>query len=799
MRISYNWLKDFVHLNRPIEELCNELTMFGLEIESITHQKDMYENIVVGEVLSVKPHPEADNLKVCDVDIGSGNTLSIVCGAPNLKEGQIVPVAKVGAHVMGKPISQIELRGVPSSGMICSEKELGISDDHSRIMVLPENILPGTPIKEALNLDDTIMEVEVTPNRPDLLGMIGIAREVAAMLNTTYKKPVISFREAEPATESLISVEIQNTNLCPRYCARLVKNITLKPSPLWIQSRLRACGFRPINNVVDITNYVMLEYGQPIHAFDWEQIAQHKIIVRTATEGEKITLLDGKEYKLNSDNLLITDPEKPIALAGIMGSSHSSILQTTKDVIIECAHFNPQNIRKSSVTLGVSSEASYRYERGTDPSRLEEIVNRVAQLIRETAGGKICEGIVDKYPKKILPRVIPLRTERVNKILATKLSIQEISSYLKRFEFTINEEKDDRISVTIPVFRPDIKEEIDLIEEIARVYGYQNISSPYFIPHIENKWQKRIFRKIIAHLVETGFFEVCNLSFTPPSYFDKLLLYSDDPRREAIELANPPGEHFSILRTSLIPDLLKNAALNLAQNYEDFKLFELNKVYWTGEADLTCEPYFLTGIIVGKASPSHWSHKSEEPSFFDVKGIIESLLKILHAENIQFLPSQEPFYLQNQSAEIMIKGTSVGTLGVLNQEACRNFDIEPSARLFDINLTKLLQLIPRTEKPYSPIIKFPPLTRDIALISPEELTAAEIESAIRSVKPDLIKDVQLFDVFRGEQIKKGFRSLAFHITFQSAKQTLTDEYVDKLFDKIINKLQYELKIEVRQK
>lgn len=798
MKISYNWLKDFVQLTRPIEEYCNELTLFGLEVESITSQEEKYENIVVGKVLSIKRHPKAEHLKVCQVDIGSGETLSIVCGAPNIKEDIIVPVAKVGTFIEGKPISQIEIHDVLSLGMICSEKELGISEDHSGVMVLPENISPGTPIKKALHLDDTIIEVEVTPNRPDLLGMLGIAREVAAMLNTTYSKPKISFNETQPPTEKFISVEIQNPDLCPRYCARLVKNITLKPSPLWIQARLRACGLRPINNVVDITNYVMLEYGQPIHAFDFDQIAQHKIIIRTAKEGEKITLLNGNEYTLNSENLLIADPEKPIALAGIMGSSYSSILPTTKNVIIECAYFKPQNIRKSSISLGVSTDASYRYERGTEPNRLEEIVNRVAQLIQETAGGEICQGIVDKYPKKILPPTISLRPERVNKILATQLTTPEICSYLERFEFTINE-KEDILSVTAPTFRPDIKEEIDLIEEIARAYGYQNITSPYFIPHIENRWQKRIFRKILTHLVEIGFFEVCNLSFTSPSYFDKLRLPSDDPRRQAIELTNPPGEHFSILRTSLIPNLLNNAALNLSQNYEDFKLFELNKVYWAEDADLTFEPYFLTGIIVGNASPFHWTQKSEEPSFFDVKGIIESLLKILRVENVRFIPSREPFYLQDQAAEIIVNDTSVGSLGVLNQEVCKNFDIGPSVRLFNLNMTKLLQLIPKTEKTYSPPIKFPPLTRDIALISPVDLSAAEIESAIRSVKPDIIKDVKLFDVFTGKQIKKGFRSLAFHITFQSPKQTLIDEYVDKLFDKIIKKLQTELKIEVRQK
>ncbi|MCK4339110.1 MAG: phenylalanine--tRNA ligase subunit beta, partial [Candidatus Cloacimonetes bacterium] len=489
MKISYNWLKEFVPIDLPIEEFCQKLTMYGIEVENIIHFGDEYENIVVGKIVSVKPHPKSDHLSVCLVDVGENKPLSVICGAPNVKENQNVPLAKIGAMLGDFKIKKSKLRGIESYGVICSEKELGISDDHSGIMVLEGEYNAGTPFAEVLKIDDYVIDVEITPNRPDLLGMIGIAREVAVMLDTKYTTPKIEFNpdmSGKQLTSELLSVEIDDPELCPRYCGRLIKNITVKPSPGWVQTRLKAVGLRPINNIVDITNYILMEYGHPLHAFDYENISENKIIVRRAKDGEKIELLDEQIYTLSSQNLVIADNEKPVALAGIMGGVNSSILSTTKDIVLECACFNPKNIRATSLSLNLESDSSYRFERGMDPNRLEEVIDRTAQLIQLTAGGEICKGIVDVYPKKILPKKVFLRTQRVNHILDTKLQPYTIKSYLLKFEFPIFE-KGENFEVTIPTFRPDLEREIDIIEEIARYYGYKNIRSKFSLPRIEDR------------------------------------------------------------------------------------------------------------------------------------------------------------------------------------------------------------------------------------------------------------------------------------------------------------------------
>jgi phenylalanyl-tRNA synthetase beta chain len=804
MKISYNWLKEFIPIDLPIQEFCKKLTMFGVEVEEIIHQGDEFENIVVGKILSISPHPNSDHLSVCLVDAGEDNPLSVICGAPNVKENQTVAVAKIGAVIGGKEVTKVKLRGIDSYGMLCSEKELGISENHSGIMVLAEDLKIGTPLASALNIEDYIIEVEITPNRPDLLGMLGIAREVAVMLNKNYSSPKIVFTEGTQPTSELISVEIENPELCPRYCCRIVKNVPtnigIKSSPDWMQRRLISVGLRPINNIVDVTNYILMEYGQPLHAFDYEKISDRKIIVRRAKEGEKIELLDKQSHNLTPQNLVIADKKKPVALAGIMGGENSCILPETKAVVIECAYFDPKNIRATSLSLNVASESSYRFERGMDPNRLEEVVNRAAQLIQLTAGGEICKGIVDVYPKKILHKKVFLRSKRVNKILDTELHAEQIKSYLQKLELSVSE-KDGEFEVTIPTFRPDLEREIDIIEEMARCYGYQNITSHFSLPHIENRKQRLAMRKIRNHLVNLGFFEVCNLSFASPEDLAKLSLSENDYRRDAVVLANPQGEQFSIMRTTLIPDLLKNVALNLSHKFENFKLFELNKVYLKSKNNLSpSEPFFLTGVIVGNFMPLYWNSKPKKSSFFDVKGIVESLLTALRcSQSLNFEKSDEPYYPAGQGADIIIKGEKIGSLGIVKKDILTNFDADAPTLLFDIDVIKLLSYMLPQEVSYSEIIRFPAVLRDIALIAPQEISVADIEKITRSVNPEVIKKVTLFDVYQGKQIKENYRNLAFSITFQSDKTTLTDKYVNKLFDNIVKKLSFKYKIELRQK
>ncbi len=799
MKISYNWLKELVPLQLGIDEFCERLTMFGLEVEEVIQPGKELENIVIGKVISVEQHPNADKLSLCRVEVGEEKPLSIICGAPNVVKDILVPVAKIGATLGDFKIKKAKLRGVESFGMICSESELGISDDHSGIMIIEQDIKPGTPFADAMGMNDQIIEVEVTPNRPDLLGMIGVAREVAVMLDTDYESPEITFEESDIKTSDEISVIIEDAEKCPRYCARIVKGITVQPSPAWMQRKLISSGLRPINNIVDVTNYVLLEYGHPLHAFDYTKIKNQTIVVRTAKDKEKMMLLDDTELTLHANNLLIADKKHPLALAGIMGGLDSSISDTTKDVVIECAYFDPRNIRASALEYGLQTESSYRFERGMDPNSLTEIIDRAAQLMQLTGGGAISRGIVDCYPNKITPKVLPLRVSRANSILNAKMSADEVENYLTNFEFTTKKITPDSFEVTIPTFRPDIEREIDIIEELARCYGYNNVESHFWINKIDNKQKRSVVRLAKNHLISLGFFEVNNMSFASPDDLDALKIPKDDYRRKLVELANPMGEQFSIMRSTLIPDLLRNAALNISYKCENFKLFELNRIYLKEDEDAYVEPTYLTGVIVGEFEPFYWKEKQRATSFYDVKGVVESVFTKIHCmKNITFKISHQPYYKFDSAADIFLEEKKIGSCGIMNDEVLHLYDIDTPVMLFDIDLSNIILLYNEKAIRFEEIVKYPPVLRDIAVIAPSEIEVATIEQSIKSVDPNMIKDVQLFDVYTGKQVKKGCRSLAFNITFQSETSTLTDKYVDKLFDNIVSKLSREHQIELRQ-
>ena len=799
MKISYNWLKELVPLQLGIDEFCEKLTMFGLEVEEVIQPGKELENIVVGKVISIEEHPNADKLSLCQVEVGEEEPLSIICGAPNVVKDILVPVAKIGATLGDFKIKKAKLRGVESFGMICSESELGISDDHSGIMIIEQDIKPGTPFADAMGMNDHIIEVEVTPNRPDLLGMIGVAREVAVMLDTDYESPEITFEESNTETADEISVVIEDAEKCPRYCARMVKGITVQPSPAWMQRKLISSGLRPINNIVDVTNYVLLEYGHPLHAFDYTKIEDQTIVVRTAKDKEKMMLLDDTELTLHSENLLIADKKHALALAGIMGGLDSSISDTTKDVVIECAYFDPRNIRASALEYGLQTESSYRFERGMDPNSLTEIIDRAAQLMQLTGGGEISRGIVDCYPHKIIPKILPLRVSRTNSILNAKMSADEVENYLTNFEFTTKKITPDSFEVTIPTFRPDIEREIDIIEELARCYGYNKVESHFWINKIDNKQKRSVVRLAKNHLISLGFFEVNNMSFASPDDLDALKIPKDDYRRKLVELANPMGEQFSIMRSTLIPDLLRNAAMNLSYKRENFKLFELNRVYLKESEDAYAEPTYLTGVIVGEFEPFYWKEKQRATSFYDVKGVVESIFSKIHCmKNITFKVSHESYYKLDSAADIFLDEKKIGSCGIMKDEVLHSFDIDASVMLFDIDLSNIILLYNEKAIRFEEIVKYPPVLRDIAVIAPSEIEVATIEQSIKSVEPNMIKDVQLFDMYKGKQVKKGCRSLAFNITFQSETSTLTDKYVDKLFDNIVSKLSREHQIELRQ-
>ena len=800
MKISYNWLNKLVPTHLDIDEFCEKLTMFGLEVEEVVQPGKKLDNIVIGKVVSVEKHPNADKLSLCKVDVGKSEPLSIICGAPNVVKDILVPVAMIGAKLGDFEIKKAKLRGVESFGMICSEKELGVSDEHSGIMIIKQDIEPGTPFADAMGINDHIIEVEVTPNRPDLLGMIGVAREVAVMLNTEYEHPEIAFEESEVKTKDEILVIIEDAEKCPRYCARMVKGITVQPSPAWMQRKLVASGLRPINNIVDVTNYVLLEYGQPLHAFDYTKIKDKTIVVRTAKDKEKMMLLDDTELKLHSENLLIADTEHPLALAGIMGGLDSSINDNTKDVVIECAYFDPKNIRASALEYGLQTDSSYRFERGMDPNGLIEVIDRAAQLIQLTGGGEISSGVVDCYPQKIEPKVLPLRVSRTNSIINAKMSADEVENYLNNFEFGTKKTSEDTYKVMIPTFRPDIEREIDIIEELARCYGYNNVESHFWINRIDNRQKRTVVRLAKNHLISLGFYEVNNMSFASPDDLDTLKIPENDFRRNVVELTNPMGEQFSIMRSTLIPDILKNVALNLSYKFENFKLFELNRIYLKEREDTFAEPTYLTGVIVGEFDPFYWKEKQRAASFYDVKGVVESVLSKIHcSKNITYKVSHQPYYEKDSAADIFLDEKKIGSCGIVKDDVLKSFEIEAPVLLFDIDLSNIIPLYNEKDIRFREIVKYPPVLRDIAVIAPSDIEVGMIEQVIKSVEPSIIKDIQLFDVYTGRQIKQGCRSLAFNITFQSEISTLTDRYVDKLFDNIVKKLLHEHQIELRQK
>ena len=625
MNVTLNWLKAYIDFEFSATELADRLTMLGVEVESVKQLGAELDGVVVGSVSSIRPHPNADKLVLCQVDIGETEELQIVCGAPNVREGMLAPVATIGATLpAGFTIKRARLRGETSHGMLCSEKELGLSEDAAGLMELPTDTPLGISLSEALGLDDIVFELEITPNRPDCLSMIGVAREIRAETGNTLKLPQVDFNENETDIRETTSVTIEAPDLCPRYAARVIRGVKVGQSPAWLKHRLEAVGIGVINNIVDITNFVLMEYGQPLHAFDYHKLTENRIVVRRATAGENITTLDEVARELTPDMLVIADAEKPVALAGIMGGYDSEIIETTADVLLESAYFNPSGIRATAKALGISTEASYRFERGADPGAVLAALDRAAQLIAELAGGSICKGIVDVYPGEQPLRQIQLRPERVNFILGTALDTSEMVQILSDLGFDVKANGTGDYHVTVPTFRSDLTREIDLIEEVARVYGYDNIPTtlpkgdiPVPAPNPSTEVRKRIKHFLFA----AGMMEAINYSFCDPNCFDKIRFTDDDPCRDALKLRNPLSPEMSVLRTTLIPSLLENAQHNRNHQIDTIALFEIGSVFTRNGAQK--EPERVTGILAGQIGDGVYSNPYREPDFYDIKGLVE--------------------------------------------------------------------------------------------------------------------------------------------------------------------------------
>jgi phenylalanyl-tRNA synthetase beta chain len=793
MQISLNWIREYTEIDASAAQIAEALTKAGIEVESATPRFPRFDHVITARVLEIFPHPNADKLRICRVDTGNG-TLDAVCGAPNVAAGQCVPLALEGAELPnGIKVKKAKIRGVVSTGMICSEKELDIGEDVSGIMVLENDPAPGTPLTQELHLDDHLLEVGLTPNRPDCACALGLAREAAALFGKTLRPPSPRLEEQGPPIENLTSVTIDDPEGCPRYAARLIRGVTLGPSPYRIREKLLSAGIRSINNVVDATNYVMMELGQPLHAFDFDLLQEQRIVVRKAQAGDRFTTLDGVERLLPDGALMICDGRQPVALAGIMGGQNSEIGVGTTNVLLESAYFNPTSIRRTSKRLNLSTEASYRFERGTDPEGVLRALDRTAQLIAELAGGEIALGAVDAYPNVIERKTLPLRLHRLNRFLGTDFSAGEVREHLSAIDLQVEDDGPDRFRVTCPGFRPDLEREVDLLEEVARIYGYDRIvatfpraGSPASPP---DKGRKLRFRAMEV-LGSAGFTEALNYSFVSPEWVRKCGYSEDDPKCNGIPILNPLSEDQSVMRTSLLPGLLTNVAGNLAFRNSDLRLFELGRTYLPDSGERPArEAHVICGVLTGRSEPELWCRPSRDVDFSDVKGTVEVLVEKLHVPAGTYEAfDRDPAFVPRECARLMVEGAQVGVLGRVASHVLERFDIQSPVYAFDLNFD-LLTAAAQDQPQVRPLPRFPAVVRDMALVLPKGTSAASVMRSIMDhVHGDYAEDVQLFDVYQGERIGEDEVSLAYRIIYRAQDKTLSDESVNRIHEKLIKKV-----------
>ncbi|MEO2068529.1 MAG: phenylalanine--tRNA ligase subunit beta [Desulfurobacteriaceae bacterium] len=781
MRITYNWLKEFIDIDDiSPQEVADILTDVGIEVDSVRYAADNLEKVVTGKILKVEKHPNADRLKVCQVDIGN-EVLQIVTGADNIFEGAVVPVALHSSKLpIGIRIKRSKLRGIVSNGMMCSEEELGLTDSSSGIMILPNDVEVGKDIKEVLGLDDWIIEYEITTNRPDALSILGIARELKAVLNRPIKIPKVDFEKGNFEAQDEITLEVLDSEACPRYDGFVVKEIKNTISPLWLQVRLYLTGLRPINAVVDITNYVMYELGQPLHAFDLDKIAGKKVIVRRAKSGEIIKTLDGVERKLTENDLVIADAEKPIAIAGVMGGEDSGTVITTENVFIESAHFEPMTIRKTSKRLGLSTDASYRFERGADIEATEFAAKRALALIQHLCGGKVGKGKVSFYPKPYTPKVIVFNPLKAKKILGVDIPPRKSFEILSNLGFTVKKEQ-DYIVVKVPSWRKyDVSREIDLIEEVVRIYGMKNVEGTYPLMHsnVERNYDYNRISKIKEFLCSLGLNEAINYSFISEKLYNTFGLSID----KLIKISNPLSEEWVYMRNNIFPSLVQNAVLNINRNLNSVFLFETAKVF----EEVGKEPLHLGILLTGKVKEELF--KERKVDFYDLKGIVESLLEYLNLEGEFEATSILPFLHPGQGATILVDGKEVGFLGRLHPDIVEKLNIKQDIFIAEILLDELLEISKEKTIRFNKIPKFPPVTRDIAVLVDLKETVAKLEKVIKE-SAKYLENIKLFDVYTGEGIPEGKKSVAFSLTFRSPEKTLSDEEINKILNDIIKSLE----------
>lgn len=796
MKLPLKWLKDYTEINATPKEYADALTMSGSKVEGIEVQGEEIERVVVGRIVSVEKHPDADRLLVTKVDVGS-EIIQIVTGATNIKVDDLIPVALDGSMLPGgKKIKKGKLRGVESSGMMCSISELGVTKEEypnaaqDGIFILEGDIALGTDIKDVLGMDETIIDFEITSNRPDCFSIIGLARESAATFETEFKKPDIKVEEAGEPIDGQISIEIKAPELCARYAARIVKNVKIEPSPDWMKRRLQAAGVRPINNIVDITNYVMLEMGQPMHAFDMRYLKDKKIIVRTAQDGEKMQTLDEQDRVLDTSNLVIADGEKPVAVAGVMGGANSEISPDTTEVLFESASFNGISVRLTAKKLGLRTESSSRFEKGLDPENAMDALNRAAQLVEMLGAGTVCKGVADCYPIKSTRREIPFNPDSINALLGTDISYSKMEEIFGRLEIELNS---DAKTVTVPSFRPDLVCEADLAEEIARFYGYNNIKPTLLegkAATVGAKTRKQKIEQILHRtMVSCGLSEIYTYSFTSPKVFDMINLPEDSELRNTVVITNPLGEDFSIMRTTTLPEMLEVLATNYNRRAEEARLFEMSNVYLPKSIPVTELPYEKPVLTIGMYGNA---------DFYDLSGIVEELMDVLGIRKYELLPVKDnPSFHPGRTAKLMVAGKECGIIGEIHPSVAENFDAAQSNYIGIIDIEPLVEeanLMPE----FKQLPKYPAVSRDIAMLVDEEILVKQIEKLITSNAGNILEEIKLFDVYKGKQVPDGKKSVAYSVTFRASDRTLTDEEVGKSMKKIVNALSEKLGAQLRE-
>ncbi len=797
MNLPMSWIKDYVDIDCDVNTFCDEMTLSGSKVESIENKGKDITKVVVAKVLEIEKHPDADKLVVVKADIGQNEPIQIVTGATNLFVGAYVPAALDGATLAeGLKIKKSKLRGVESNGMFCSVEELGYTRSdypeapENGIYIFNKEYPLGSCVKEILQIDEDVVEFEITSNRPDCFSIVGLAREAAATFRKPFNMPKIEIVSEEKSMDNMINIEIKNYDICHRYTCRIIEDVKIEPSPQWLRHRLTSAGIRPINNIVDITNYVMLELGQPMHAYNYDKIEGKKLIVRNANKGEKLTTLDGIEREFDETVLIIQDENKVIDLAGIMGGENSMVTEDTKTILLESANFNGTHIRLTSKKLGLRTDASSKYEKGLDPNLSMLALDRACQLINMLKCGKVLKGHLDFYPQKRESWTVSYDSNRVNKLLGTSLSEKEIIDILALVEV----EADGKVA-KIPTFRPDLETEADIAEEVARFYGYNNIEATLSTgtPTVGKKTYKQIIiDKITNTMISCGLSQALTYSFESPKVFDKLNIEKDSTLRNTVNISNPLGEDFSIMRTSTLNGMLTSISTNYNRRNKEAHLFEIGKVYLPKELplkELPVEREVLTIAMYGNVD------------FYDAKGSFENIFNELGMINkVEYSPLETLSYMHPGRTAIITdeKNDEIGYVGEIHPQIASNYEIETKVYFGVLYIDKLVDLA-NFDISYKSLPKFPTMQRDIAMLVKDEINVKEIEKIIKAKGGKLLESVKLFDVYKGEQIEKGYKSVAYSILFRSNEKTLTDEEVNSPMKKILKELEEKLQAQLRDK